>query len=55
MGLTRLSPWTTSSNILVHLGITRTNIGESLIRAFNALDSYQSVSRPLGPHQNPYS
>ena len=37
----------TLSNVLVHLGTTRTNIGESLIRAFNALGSYQSSGRPL--------
>ena len=48
-------PWTTSSNILVHLGTTQTNTGESLIREFNASDSYQSVGRPLEPHQNLHS
>ena len=26
-----------------------------LIKAFNASDSYQSIGRPLEPHQNPYS
>ena len=35
--------------------MTQTNIGESLIRAFNASDNYQSSGRPLEPHQNPYS
>ena len=25
------------------------------MREFNALDSYQSVGRPLEPHQNPHS
>ena len=48
-------PWTASSNILVHLGMTRTNTGESLIKEFNASDSYQSVGKPLEPHQNPHS
>ena len=34
-----------SSNVLVHLGTTWTNTGEPLKRAFNALDSYQTVGR----------
>ena len=55
VGLTNSPSWTTLSNILIHLGTTRTNIGESLIRAFNALGSYQSRGRLLEPHQNLYS
>ena len=49
-----LFSWTTSPNILVHLGTTQTKAGDSLIRRFNASDSYQLVDRPLKAHQNPH-
>ena len=55
VGLTNSPSWSTLSNRLVHLGMIWTNTGESLIRAFNALDSYQSRDRPLEPFQNSYS
>ena len=44
-----------SPNILIHLGTTQTNTGEPLNRAFNTLNSYKTVDKPLEPHQNSYS
>jgi len=41
--------------MLVHLGMTQTNGGESLKGAFNTLNSYETVGKPLESHQNPYS
>ena len=44
-----------SPNILIYLGATRTNTRKPLNRAFNTLNGYETVGRPLEPHQNPYS
>ena len=48
-------PWTISWVVLIHLGATRMNTEEPLVKTFNALGSYQTGGRLLEPHQNPYS
>ena len=44
-----------SPNILIHLGATQTDTKEPLNRAFNTLNNYKIVGRPLESHQNSYS
>ena len=54
MGPTNFLAQMTSSSIFVHLNMAWMKVGKSLIRRFNASESYQLVGRPLEAYQNPY-